>query len=223
MAHPGPGGSRPAGACIQGRPWRNGSSLADPAPGAAYPLAVGTLLSIVLVGVSVGLSNFAGALGIGLSGGVSARSRIRVAVAFGLFETVMPIIGLLVGGEVAHFVTGWSRYLGGGLLVLTGAYTIWEGRREQQETARGDMAVHRLALTALVLSIDNLVVGFALGVFHVPIVLAALVIGVVSVALSLAGLELGSRAGKRLEAWSEELSGAVLIGLGLALALGILS
>jgi putative Mn2+ efflux pump MntP len=43
----------------------------------------------------------------------------------------------------------------------------------------------------------------------------------VSVALSLLGLEIGSRVGARLERRGQLLGGAVLIGLGLALAAGL--
>ena len=50
-------------------------------------------------------------------------------------------------------------------------------------------------------SIDNLAIGFALGAAHVNVLLAAAVIGVVSVGLTLAGLELGRRLGLRLGAW----------------------
>jgi putative Mn2+ efflux pump MntP len=77
-------------------------------------------------------------------------------------------------------------------------------------------------MTAFALSIDNLVVGFALGVYNVSVFEAAVVMGVVSVLLSLLGLELGSRLGKRVEAWSEELGGGVLVLIGLALAFGLL-
>ena len=45
--------------------------------------------------------------------------------------------------------------------------------------------------------------------------------GVVSVAMALVGLELGHRLGKRIEAWSEELGGAVLILVGIAIAIGV--
>ena len=47
------------------------------------------MLALVLVAVSLGLSNFAAAVGIGVSG-VDARTRLRVGVIFGLFETGMP-------------------------------------------------------------------------------------------------------------------------------------
>lgn len=180
------------------------------------------LVGLLLVSISVGLSNFAGAIGIGLSG-IDARTRIRVGIAFGLFEALMPIIGLLVGQAVAGYLGGVAKYIGGAILILTGAYTIWEGRRtESDEKARRPLNTRRLLITALALSIDNLAVGFALAIYRIPIVLAALSMGVVSVAMSLAGLELGHRLGAHVEAWSEEIGGVVLIGVGVAIATGVL-
>jgi putative Mn2+ efflux pump MntP len=108
----------------------------------------------------------------------------------------------------------------GGILILTGAYTIWQGwGLEKKENAQ---ASHSLIVTALALSIDNLAVGFALAVYQIPIVVAAVTMGVISVAMSLVGLELGHRLGKRVEGWSEEIGGAVLILVGIAIALGLL-
>jgi putative Mn2+ efflux pump MntP len=184
---------------------------------------VSGLVGLLLVSVSVGLSNFAGAIGIGLSG-IDARTRLRVGIAFGLFEAVMPIIGLLVGQAVAGYFGHIAKYVGGGILILTGAYTIWQGRRvESEEKApRRDLRTHRLIVTAAALSIDNLAVGFALAIYRIPIVLAAITMGVVSVVMSLIGLELGHRLGAVVEARAEELGGVVLIGVGVALAAGLM-
>jgi manganese efflux pump family protein len=180
------------------------------------------LLGLLLVSVSVGLSNFAGAIGIGLSG-IDARTRLRVGIAFGLFEALMPIIGLLLGQAVAGHLGHIAKYVGSAILIVVGGYTIWQGRRVPREPrAPARIRTHRLLVMALALSIDNLAVGFALAVYQINIVLAAATMGVISVALSLLGLELGSRLGTRVEAWSEELGGAVLILVGLAIAIGIL-
>ena len=186
------------------------------------------LLSLLLVSLSVGLSNFAGAIGIGLSG-IDAKTRLRVGIAFGLFEALMPVIGLLLGEAVAGFLGHIAKYVGAGILVLTGAYTIWQARRvAAREKVSGTVVAteglrtHRLLVTALALSIDNLAVGFAIAQNHVNIVTAAVMMGVVSVALSLVGLELGNRLGERVEEWAEEIGGVVLIGVGVALAAGLL-
>jgi manganese efflux pump family protein len=188
---------------------------------------VAGLLGLLLVSVSVGLSNFAGAIGIGI-GGIDARTRLRVGLAFGLFEALMPVAGLLLGNAVAGYFGHIARYLGGAILVLTGAYTIWQGRRTAAMESAGHrlppgLRTHQLIVTALALSIDNLAVGFAIAIYHVDLLLAAALMGVVSVAMSLVGLELGNRLGERVEAWSEEIGGAVLIGVGGALAAGWLA
>ncbi len=113
--------------------------------------------------------------------------------------------------------------MAGAVLVLTGAYTIWQGRRVEQEEPRPPgIRTHQLIFTALALSIDNLAVGFALAVHHIQIVLAAATMGAVSVGMSLVGLELGHRLGRHVEAWSEEIGGGVLILVGIAIAAGLL-
>ena len=44
-----------------------------------------------------------------------------------------------------------------------------------------------MLLTGFAISLDNLVVGFALSLYHVPILLAAGLIALISVAMSLIG------------------------------------
>ena len=54
----------------------------------------------------------------------------------------------------------------------------------------------RLLLSAFALSLDNLVVGFALGAYQVSLLTGAAIFGAVSVVMTLAGLELGARIGR---------------------------
>jgi manganese efflux pump family protein len=191
------------------------------------------MTGLLLASLSVGLSNFAAAIGIGLSG-VDGRTRLRVGLAFGVFESIMPVIGILLGHSLSGTVGHTGRYAGGALLVATGAYSIIQGRRRPRGEASpagvetGDrpalgLKTSRLLVTAFALSIDNLVVGFALGVYPVPPLLAGAVIAGVSVTLSLVGLELGSRLGRNVEQWAEEIGGAVLMLVGVALGFGVLS
>jgi len=109
--------------------------------------------------------------------------------------------------------------------VLTGFYTIWQsirtGKVEREEEA-GILDTRQLVILGIALSLDNLIVGFALGVYHIPIVLAAVTMAVVSVGLSLLGLELGSRLGSRVGEYSEMAGGAVLVLVGVALGVGLI-
>jgi manganese efflux pump family protein len=186
------------------------------------------MLALLLVALSLGLSNFAGAVGIGVSG-VNGRTRIRVGVIFGLFEGCMPIIGLLLGRSLANTLGHAAHWIGAALLVATGLYAIVQAvrssRRHDQDQAppvAAGQRTGRLLVTGAALSIDNLAVGFALGTFHVNLALAAVVIAVVSVALSLIGLELGNRLGTKTGERGELIGGLVLIGVGIAVASGVL-
>ena len=74
------------------------------------------------------------------------------------------------------------------------------------------MGLGKLIVTAFALSLDNLAAGFALGTLHVSVAEAAIVIGAVSVLMSLAGLELGGRLGAAAGRRGEQIGGAILVG-----------
>lgn len=181
------------------------------------------MIALVLVALSLGLSNFAAAIGIGIPG-TSSLTRLRVGAVFGLFETGMPIAGLALGSGLARALGGEARWVGAGLLMATGAWAVLQAVRSEAPSgsAAGVQGTGHLLLTGLALSIDNLAVGFALGAFHVNLLVAAVVIGAVSVALSLLGLELGSRIGATIGRRGEILGGLVLIAVGTAVAAGLI-
>jgi manganese efflux pump family protein len=181
-----------------------------------------TVLALLLVAAAIGLDNFAVAVGIGLAG-TSNRTRLRVGVVFGAFEAGMPVIGLLLGHRLVHTFGHTARWVGAGLLMAAGIYGLASDLLERESRPRSSqMGLGRLIVTALALSIDNLVIGFALGTYRVGILVASLLIGAVSVALSLVGLELGARLGERSTGRSELVGSGVLILVGLAIGLGIL-
>lgn len=180
------------------------------------------MLALLLVAASVGLDNFAVAVGLGL-GGVSNQTRLRVGLVFGAFEAGMPVAGLLLGHSLAHRLGHATSWVGGGLLIVTGAYGLVTELLDRDARPRSSQAgIGQFLITGLALSIDNLVIGFALGTYHVGVLLAAVVIGMVSVGLSLIGLELGGRLGERVPARGELLGSAALVAVGLAIGLGIL-
>jgi len=186
------------------------------------------MLGLVLVALSLGLSNFAASIGIGM-GQVDAGTRLRVGVIFGLFETGMPILGLLLGRSLASTLGHAAHWIAAALLVATGGYAVVQAIRspagESDAVPAGTPTAQRtgrLLFTGLALSIDNLAVGFALASFHVSFAVAAIVIGVISVGMALLGLELGNRIGARAGDRGELIGGLVLIGVGAALASGVI-
>jgi putative Mn2+ efflux pump MntP len=187
------------------------------------------VIALLLASCAVGLSNLAASIGIGISG-VNARIRLRVGLVFGAFEAGMPLVGLVIGQGLATEAGLVVRWPGAILLMLIGALGVVRSLRARRANPPqpGAPAAEvipqgsnvRLLASGLVLSMDNLVVGFALGTYGISIAVGAIVIGTVSVIMSLAGLELGGLLGRWAGRRTEQMSGMILILVGAAIAGG---
>jgi manganese efflux pump family protein len=196
------------------------------------------VIALLFAAVAVGLSNLAASIGIGVMG-VTARTRLQVGLVFGVFEAGMPIVGLLIGHRAASDLGQAVRWPGAILLMIVGSSGLVRSLRESRGMAADEPGefphphpphpvagrapgLARLLVSGFVLSMDNLVVGFALGTYQVGIVAGAVLIGAVSVVMSLAGLELGGLLGRWASERSEQMSGVILILVGAAIAGGAL-
>jgi putative Mn2+ efflux pump MntP len=88
----------------------------------------GRVLALFLVAASVGMSNLAASIAIGVSG-VDARTRLRVGLVFGAFEAGMPVLGLLIGEQTAASLGHAARWVGAGLLIAVGLYALTSAAR----------------------------------------------------------------------------------------------
>lgn len=181
------------------------------------------LIALLLIGLSVGLDNFAASIAIGL-GGVKKSLRFRIAVVFGLFEAVMPLVGIFIGQKLISIIGGNAKHIGGSMLVATGIYLVISALRhkDDEKVKEASESWGKLIIAALSISIDNLIIGFGLVSNHQSLLLMAVVLGTISISLALIGIELGSRLGAKVEEYSEIVSGAVIIMVGLAIGFGIL-
>jgi putative Mn2+ efflux pump MntP len=177
------------------------------------------VLALTLAALAVGFGNFAASISIGLSGATAAM-RARVGIVFGVFEAGMPLVGLLAGHSAVSVLGSYAGITGGVLLILIGGWQLVQALRAGGGSSPPPTSIKRLLITGFALSLDNLVVGFSLGVQHTSIVEAVIVFAVASVALSLAGLEIGRRLGQAVEFGAEYLAGAVLVAVGLLVAVG---
>jgi len=198
------------------------------------------VLALLILAVALGLSNFAAAIGIGVSG-VHGRAKVQIAVVFGLFEAGMPVLGVALGQGVAASLGQAARWLGGAALIAIGVTSLigagrsirssrdvrgardvcGQGGDDGPGTGEPSWRLGRVTATGLALSVDNLAAGFALGAYHTGLAVAAVVFGAISVIMSLAGLELGARLGAGVGDRSELVASVLLIGVGAAVAAGV--
>ncbi|MHB8510054.1 MAG: manganese efflux pump MntP [Candidatus Dormibacteria bacterium] len=171
------------------------------------------VLPLLFLGFSASLSNFGGAIGLGVLP-LERRHKVEIIATFLAMEIVMPVAGIAVGSRVAGAVGARAKFFSGLVLIAIGLYTIVETRRETTRSTEIPVKRRTIILLAVALSLDNLVVGFGLGLLQAPLLVAAAFMGASSLVLTLVGLELGQRLGRHLGERSELFSGLVLTAAG---------
>jgi putative Mn2+ efflux pump MntP len=177
------------------------------------------LLALVL---PLGLDSFAVAAALGLLGPPRAR-RLKISLLFTGFEAGMPLVGLLLGAPLGRAIGSGAGDLAIGLLIALGLFTLYDGLRDDGEEDRriaelAEAGGPRMLLLGLSISLDELAIGFTLGLLRLP---AGLVIGVIAaqtLVLTQLGLALGGRFGAPWRDGAERLAGVALTSLGVALA-----
>ncbi len=180
------------------------------------------MIAAALIFLALGLDTLAVALGLGL-GGLPRTRWLRVGLVFACCKGLMPIAGLLLGQGLGARLGAFATYAAAGILLVLGGLAIGEALRGDDDDgpARAALAEQprALLLAGLAVSLDELAVGLALGVLHVPLGPALAYIALQAFVLTFIGLALGTRLGARLGGRAELVAGVTLALLGLAVLL----
>jgi putative Mn2+ efflux pump MntP len=174
-----------------------------------------SILRLLAFVLPLGLDSFAVAAALGAAGTLTSRGRLRVSALFVAFEGGMPLIGLAAGAPLARAVGGVADYLAVGALAAMGAWMLLaRGDQDEQRAARLG-AAHGVALLGLGISIslDELAIGFSLGLARLPVVAVIIAIAAQAFLAAQLGLHLGARVGERLREGAERIAGVALLAL----------
>ena len=178
-------------------------------------------LSIFLVALGLAADCFAVALSGSIAmGSLSLLQGLRTALAFGVFQGLMPVLGWLAGRTVVEYIEAYDHWLALGLLTFVGGRMIWESFRSGDKPRNTDITRGlTLLLLAIATSIDALAVGLTFAFIQIDIVLATLTIGFVSFIITIVGLLLGKKVGSLFGKRVEIVGGLILIGIGLKIVI----
>lgn len=186
---------------------------------------------VSLCGIAVGLSMDAFAVSVtdgAVSRRVTPRSAFRIAFCFGLFQALMPTAGWLVGKAGEAFINSVAHWIALILLGYIGTNMILESRKKKRSGVSperaDDMPFKTLLTLAVATSIDALATGIILPASvgaSTPLLMltAVLVIGLITFAISFAGVYIGRRFGTVLAGRAEIVGGVVLIVIGVRIFL----
>lgn len=197
-----------------------------------------------------GLSLSADACAVAMCKGVEMRRfvfkyAVVIALCFGLFQALMPLIGWAVASQFAEYITEADHWIAFALLALLGAKMFKDGienekeLREARATAKSasplpypvritllpkkeerlDIGVKTLIVMSVATSIDALAVGVSFAFLAVDIWLAIALIGATTFCISLLGVLVGTKAGGKFRGKAELAGGVLLFLIGLKILL----
>ena len=177
------------------------------------------LLELLLIGVGLSMDAFAVAICQGLCmPKLNWRHAGIIALFFGGFQALMPLLGWLLGSQFAGYIQSFDHWVAFGLLLLIGGNMVREALgAEEEETACAvdtHLDLKQLFLMAVATSIDALAVGVTFAFLEVSILPAISIIGCTTFVLSMVGVAVGNFFGARYKKRAELSGGIILILLG---------
>jgi putative Mn2+ efflux pump MntP len=147
--------------------------------------------------------------------GLPTRARLRVSLLMSSFEMTMPIVGLLLGHALSTLVGDAADYVAVGVLALFGGWMLLQDDEAEAEKVGQLASGLSFVLFALGMSIslDELAIGFTIGLLRLSLWLAVVLIGAQAFLFAQIGLRLGARLSVTLRERAEQLAGLALIGL----------
>lgn len=197
------------------------------------------LLELLLIAVGLSMDAVAVSICQGLSmKKASLKKALVVGLYFGIFQALMPLAGYLVASQFAELIESYDHWIALivlafiGIRMIIGSFkkngcpdrtcpdtTCSDRQCPRQEQAESSLKPKAMLPLAVATSIDALAVGVSFAVMHVEILPAIALIGACTLALSMAGVKIGSIFGSRLKSKAELVGGVILVLIGLKIFL----
>lgn len=168
----------------------------------------------------LGLGLAADAFAVSLSSGfviqrIKFNKALKIALFFGIFQAVMPLIGWLMGLSFREFITSVDHWIAFILLLGIGGKMIYEAYSNIEDDDKfNPLETYTLFALAIATSIDALAAGLGLSLLKTSILLPCTVIGLITFFLSFVGVFIGHKFGSIFNKKIELLGGLVLIFIG---------
>lgn len=169
---------------------------------ALWVIAFGLSMDAFAVSVCKGLS----------SSSFQWRNALKTGIYFGLFQAGMPLLGFVLGIQFSESIRDIDHWVSFALLMIIGINMLKNGcSAKQEEQCDDNFSCKSLLALGLATSIDALAVGVSFAFLSVDIFSAIVIIGLITMLLSIIGVKGGHLLGSKLKNKTELLGGAMLI------------
>ena len=185
-----------------------------------------SVLDIFLLGVGLSMDAFAVAICKGLAmKKVNKKQMLLIALFFGGFQALMPLIGWLVGSTFAKKIAAFDHWIAFILLAIIGGNMVVDAIKEWKEEDKVEIVdpqidFKELTLLSIATSIDALACGVTFSFYEdFNIIKAIAIIGVTTFVISAGGVYVGNIFGDKYKAKAQLVGGIILIFLGIKIIL----
>ncbi len=177
------------------------------------------MIEAFLIAVALCVDSLVVSTASSLSGGMTCRRGLLMAVVFGICQSAFPLLGALAGVGFKGAIERLDHWVAFGLLVLVGGKMIYDAFGEKEEGRMDASRFGVMWILGIATSIDAFAVGIGLGLeksFR-EVLLIVGVTGGLTFLVTLLGVWLGKRGSKLGGKIPGILAGCVLIGLGVSI------
>ncbi len=173
-------------------------------------------ITLMITAIALGADAFA--VSAAVSGGldqVTFRHTFRLTWHFGLFQSLMTLIGWFGGAVISEYMQGVNDWIAFAILTGLGVKMILESKDSEERIKSYDPTRGwSLIGLSIATSLDALAIGVSFSLIGMTIWGPAAVIGLAALLMTFIGTRLGKKAGAHLGEWAERLGGTVLICIG---------
>ena len=179
-----------------------------------------SIIEIIFIAVSLAMDAFAVSVCKGLAiKKLDYKKIITIALYFGVFQALMPVIGYLLGIKFQNVILNIDHWIAFILLSVIGINMILESLREESDKINDSVDFKTMIILAIATSIDALAVGITFAFLQVDLIMSTFIIGIITFLISFIGVKIGNRFGNRYENKAELAGGIILILIGLKILL----
>ena len=178
------------------------------------------LTEIIILSIGLSMDAFAVAMCKGLSmKKMSWKKAMIIALYFGIFQAVMPLIGYGLGIKFQQSIANIDHWIAFILLTIIGINMLKEIWSEAESESNDNIDFKSMIVLAIATSIDALAIGITFAFLKCNIVFSVTCIGIITFLLSLIGVKIGNIFGAKYEKKAQLIGGLILILLGIKILL----
>ena len=179
------------------------------------------MTTIIITSIFLGIGLAMDACAVSMANGLkepnmNINKTIFIALMFGLFQGLMPLIGYFVGAQILtkiEWVIPWVALI---ILCFLGGKMIHDGLIGEDEEINKDLTIKLILVQALATSIDALSVGFTISDYNVlEAIISTGLVAIITFIICFSAVFIGKKFGTQLG------NKAVIFGGGILILIGI--